>query len=53
MKNEIETNTSHARKLDSEDPLAKFRENFYIPDGTIYVDGTTAQVDSSGMDSDE
>lgn len=41
MKNKIETNASYARKLDSEDPLAEFRDRFYVPDGTIYVDGNS------------
>ncbi|MFW9996820.1 MAG: kynureninase [Candidatus Odinarchaeota archaeon] len=30
-----------ARKLDSEDPLARFRDRYYVPDGTIYADGNS------------
>lgn len=30
-----------ARELDRNDPLAKFRQRFYIPEGTIYVDGNS------------
>jgi kynureninase len=41
MKDDIETDETFARKLDLEDPLAKFRERFYIPDGSIYVDGNS------------
>jgi kynureninase len=41
MTNETETDASYAQKLDSEDPLAGFRERFHIPDGTIYVDGNS------------
>ena len=32
---------NYARKLDSEDKLAKFRESFYVPDETIYMDGNS------------
>lgn len=32
---------SFALKLDSEDPLSKFRYNFYIPEGSIYLDGNS------------
>lgn len=41
MTNETETDASYAQRLDSEDPLARFRERFHIPDGTIYVDGNS------------
>jgi len=30
-----------ARELDHNDPLATFRQRFYIPEGTIYVDGNS------------
>ena len=36
-----ETDEAFARKLDSEDPLARFRDRFYVPKGTIYLDGTS------------
>ncbi|MDQ3523823.1 MAG: kynureninase [Chloroflexota bacterium] len=32
---------AHARSLDAADPLARFRERFYIPPGTIYLDGNS------------
>ena len=41
MKEGIETGETYARKLDSEDPLAKFRDRFYLPQGSIYVDGNS------------
>jgi kynureninase len=31
----------HARQLDSEDPLKKFRSRFFIPQNTIYLDGNS------------
>jgi len=30
-----------AHKLDSADPLARYRSRFYVPKGTIYVDGNS------------
>lgn len=30
-----------ARKLDANDPLARFRQGFYIPKGTLYLDGNS------------
>ena len=41
MKDDIDTGESYPRRLDLEDPLASFRERFYIPDGSIYVDGNS------------
>lgn len=38
---EFETSEDFAHKLDSEDPLARFRERFYIPEGTVYMDGNS------------
>lgn len=32
---------AHARSLDARDPLAPFRKRFYIPPGTIYLDGNS------------
>jgi kynureninase len=29
------------QKLDHDDPLACFREEFYIPQGVIYMDGNS------------
>jgi kynureninase len=37
----FELDEGYARKLDLEDPLAKFRENFYVPSKTIYMDGNS------------
>ncbi len=31
----------HARALDAADPLAGFRERFYVPEGRIYLDGNS------------
>ncbi|MGA2239315.1 MAG: kynureninase [Candidatus Bathyarchaeia archaeon] len=41
MKEKFELDESYARRLDSEDKLAKFRESFYVPDETIYMDGNS------------
>ena len=41
MNSEFELGESYARKLDSEDTLARFRENFYVPNQTIYMDGNS------------
>jgi kynureninase len=41
VKNKFELNEQFARKLDSIDPLASFRERFYIPENTIYLDGNS------------
>jgi len=40
-----------ARKLDSEDPLAKFRQRFYIPKGTTYLDGNSLGLLSKDSES--
>jgi len=37
----IEMSEDYSRKLDLEDPLAKFRERFYLPSGSIYMDGNS------------
>jgi kynureninase len=37
----FETGKDYACKLDLEDSLAKFRERFYVPEKTIYVDGNS------------
>ncbi len=41
MKNRFETDEQFARKLDAKDPLARFRDSFYIPADTIYMDGNS------------
>lgn len=30
---------THAHSLDAADPMARFRERFFVPPGTIYIDG--------------
>ncbi len=37
----FEASEDFACKLDLEDPLEKFRERFYVPEKTIYVDGNS------------
>ncbi|HSM48037.1 MAG TPA: hypothetical protein VK872_09515, partial [Draconibacterium sp.] len=42
MKNHFETNSEFARKLDENDSLSDFRNQFYINDNkTIYLDGNS------------
>jgi kynureninase len=41
MQHGFETSESFARKLDQDDPLAHFRERFYVPKGVIYMDGNS------------
>ena len=41
MNNKFEISEDFAKKLDAEDTLAQFRERFYIPQDTIYVDGNS------------
>ena len=35
------TGEEYARLLDAADPLAAFRERFYLPAGAIYMDGNS------------
>ena len=35
------TSEECARKLDDEDPIRPLRRRFYVPEGTIYVDGNS------------
>ncbi|MGH2559146.1 MAG: kynureninase [Thermomicrobiales bacterium] len=35
------TSDAHARALDAADPLAPFRDRFYLPQDTIYMDGNS------------
>ena len=39
--NNLDVSEATARGLDSEDPLTSFRERFYIPQNTIYLDGNS------------
>lgn len=41
MEYPFETGEEYAQKLDRDDPLAGFRQRFFIPEGTIYVDGNS------------
>ncbi|HUT81361.1 MAG TPA: kynureninase [Candidatus Bathyarchaeia archaeon] len=41
MEYQFNTTEPFARELDNNDPLAKFREEFNIPENTIYVDGNS------------
>ncbi len=47
----FETGEDFARKLDSEDPLAGFRQRFYIPEHEIYMDGNSLGLLSKGSES--
>jgi len=47
----FETSEDFALKLDLEDPLAKFRNRFYIPERTIYVDGNSLGLLSKDSES--
>lgn len=40
-KQKFEIDEDFAHKLDAEDSLSKFHERFYIPEGTIYVNGNS------------
>jgi len=48
---EFDTNEDFARKLDSEDPLTRFRDRFHIPEGTIYMDGNSLGLLSKDAES--
>jgi kynureninase len=37
----MRTDEAYALELDRSDPLARFRDRFYIPPGTIYMDGNS------------
>lgn len=41
MEHQFEPDEECAHILDSKDPLSQFRQRFYIPDGTIYMDGNS------------
>ena len=41
MNYEFEPNEDFAKKLDSQDILSRFRNKFYIPEDTIYMDGNS------------
>lgn len=41
MKKGIDTSEEHALKLDEKDPLSNFRDDFYIPEDTVYLNGNS------------
>ncbi|MHA2108011.1 MAG: kynureninase [Candidatus Hodarchaeales archaeon] len=41
MKEQFEDSESYAHQLDSDDPLSEYRNHFYIPKNTIYLDGNS------------
>ncbi|MGI6129046.1 MAG: kynureninase [bacterium] len=41
VEGEVLCSENYARQLDTEEELADFRERFYIPPGTIYMDGNS------------
>jgi kynureninase len=51
MRRGFETSETFARKLDQDDPLAHFRERFYIPKGVIYMDGNSLGLLSKDAES--
>ncbi len=51
VNSKFETDEEFAQKLDSTDPLAKFRSRFHIPKGTIYVDGNSLGLLSKDSES--
>ena len=41
VKYEYESGEDCARRLDAEDPLAKFRDRFYLIPNSLYMDGNS------------
>ncbi|MFW9904582.1 MAG: kynureninase [Candidatus Thorarchaeota archaeon] len=41
MQNTFTTTEDYAKQLDLEDPLREFRERYFIPENTIYMDGNS------------
>ncbi len=41
MKKGIDTSEEYALKLDDEDSLSKYRDDFYIPEDTVYLNGNS------------
>lgn len=51
MNYRFEASQDFALKLDSNDPLVAFRSKFYVPEGTIYVDGNSLGLLSKDAES--
>ena len=51
LNGKFETGENFAYELDLKDPLAKFRQRFYIPEGSIYVDGNSLGLLSKDSES--
>ncbi|MFP4141777.1 MAG: kynureninase [Thermoplasmata archaeon] len=41
MAESIDTSEEYALKLDDEDPLSEYRDEFYIPEDTVYLNGNS------------
>ncbi|MFW5898596.1 MAG: kynureninase [Candidatus Saliniplasma sp.] len=37
----MDTSEEYAKKMDDEDPLSRFRDDFYIPKGIVYLNGNS------------
>jgi kynureninase len=48
---EFKSTEDHAHKLDSENPLSRFRQRFYNSEGTIYMDGNSLGLLSGDSES--
>jgi len=51
MNCKFKTTEDYAHDLDSEDPLARFRQRFYGPEGAIYMDGNSLGLLSKDSES--
>ncbi len=51
ISDEFEKDEDFARRLDSDDPLARFREKFYVPEEAIYLDGNSLGLLSKDSES--
>ena len=41
MNSKFQLGEDYAKKMDAEDPMAKFRDRFYIKENEIYMDGNS------------
>ncbi|OGF59259.1 MAG: kynureninase [Candidatus Fischerbacteria bacterium RBG_13_37_8] len=51
MENTFDSSEECALRMDREDPLARFRDQFYIPEGIIYMDGNSLGLLSKDAES--